>query len=310
MTISWSRYWLYVAGTLTFLLLCAATTVMAADRALYDSTITALQQEDYAAARDMITRIHEADSTDPDYFVLSFNYYYMKADRGGVVIRQSEPTEDSALVLTDTAGTVVGFMQDTSMFNLDTLARGTAMIAQGIARYPDRLDMRFGLVHACEQAELYDAMTEALLGILRRRAENNDAWRWIHNQPLPEEPRSFVLENVQSRVRMLWDRNTEATDSLLVTLAKALCEYYPESVYGYSDLGSFYASHQQYEESLSWYQKAAAIDSTDVLIMANLATVFINMGDKDKARAMLRHIMEVGAPDEQEFARRKLETLK
>ena len=153
-------------------------------------------------------------------------------------------------------------------------------------------------------------MTDALLGILKRGQENGSVWLWEHNEPLDEEPRGFVLENVQMRVSMLWEIGNGRTDSCLVALAQGLCTYYPESVYGFSDLGSFYAAHEEHATAIEWFKKAYLIDSADVIVLANMARSYEQSGALDEARTMLNRIVAVGTPSDREYAKQRLERLK
>lgn len=297
------------AGFVVLLAVLAHSGLRATEQTMYDSTIAAIQNGEYETARGLIDRVKVSDSLDPDYFVLSVNYYYSKALGSVIVLQQGASTRADALTYGDSTGAVAGYLYDSTWVDLDTLRTGLEILRRGIELYPDRLDMRLGYVHTCAESELYEPMTYELIRLLERRQINNDSWLWERNKPLHEEPRSFVLQNVQGRVLMLWDRSTELTDSLLVKLASALCTFYPESVYGYGDLGAFYASHGQYDPALGWYQKAYAVDSTDVFIMANLAMVYEVSGDIKSAQSLLRRIIQVGAPEEQAQARQQLERL-
>ena len=66
------------------------------------------------------------------------------------------------------------------------------IVKEGIDRYPDRLDLWFGMVYALLRVEDYTAVLSGLDGVLARNAENGGEWLWMNDEP-EEDSRETIL---------------------------------------------------------------------------------------------------------------------
>ena len=294
-----------------FALLLAVAAQAGVTEDQYNSIMELIQTKKYDSAFADIQEIKAADSTDPEYYSLSINYYYLKSYREWVEIVPDFPVGvDSALIVTDSTGQTVGYMQNHIGYDLDTLGVGVQILREGLALHPDRLDMRFGLVHVAQSAELYEVMADELIEILERRIENGDNWFWSFSAPLVEEAEAFILENIQVRASMLFELNNPTADSLAKLLSEALVQHFPTSPYGHANLGALYAARQKHDRSLAHFMKALELAPTDAIVISNIARIHENAGQVDKAIEYYNLLLEVGAPKEQDYAKQQLDRLK
>jgi len=294
---------------ITFGVLLLAVAVQAGvTKDKYDSVVALIQAEKYDSAYAEIQAIKAVDSTDPEYYALAINYYVLKSYSEWVEVVPGVPEGiDPTLIMTDSIGDTVGYMRDHAGYDLDTLGVGVQILREGLALYPDRLDMHIGLVHVAQSAELYEVMTDELLDILKRKTENGDRWLWSFSEPLAEDPREFILENIQVRASMLFELNSPKADSLAKMLSEAMLEHFPNSPYGHANLGTLYAMNEDNARSLDHFLKALEIAPTDAIVITNIARLYEQADQIDKAIEYYKLLLDVGDEKAQEHAKQQLE---
>ena len=99
----------------------------------FNSIVDLIQNGQYNSAFEKIKQIKKADPSDPEYFVLAINYYFIKCQNNYINLKSGIPTKDSVLVLSDTAtGEPIGYIDDTTIFNSDTLQIGISILKEGL----------------------------------------------------------------------------------------------------------------------------------------------------------------------------------
>jgi tetratricopeptide (TPR) repeat protein len=269
-----------------------------------------ISDENYDSAFALIQEFKRANPEDPEYFVLSINYYFMKSQHCSIEIAPGEPKDNEpTLIIEDSVGATVAHLKDHTDYNLDTLNLGLEILRRGLTMYPTRLDMHFGLVHVCEESGLLNEMALALRTILELGASVKGDWLWTQSEPLQEDPATFILENVQTRIGRLFEQDSPLADSVAVALSEALTKHYPNSAYGHSNLGYFFQIKGDLEKSISHYTKALVIDSTDAIVLANLAQLNEDVGRVSSAIQFYEQLLRVGTLDFHAMARQKLQDL-
>ena len=74
------------------------------------------------------------------------------------------------------------------------LNRALGVIEKGIEKFPDRLDLRFGMATIYIDSKQTDKALDVIKGVLDQTRNNNDVWFWSLNQPA--EPNA-VTEGMQ-----------------------------------------------------------------------------------------------------------------
>ncbi|HVP06645.1 MAG TPA: tetratricopeptide repeat protein, partial [Candidatus Acidoferrum sp.] len=264
----------------------------------------------FSSAFAQLEELRRTDSTDAEFYVLTFNYYYMKSQRDYLLLGRDHPEKDSTfLMLQSDSGRPAGYLSDTTVVDLDTLRVGINVLKEGLRLYPDRLDMWFGLVEAMENSGLYNEMSSALSGMLTRHQANGGKWLWSFSQPLSEDPQQFVLENTQARISGLFEVGTELADSLGASVSEQLVTCFPNSPYGHANLGAIYLARGNYEASLSHLTQAHNIAPDDGIVIADLAELYVRTGQIDKAKQYYQELSQVGTPEERKIAVKKLKEL-
>ena len=79
-----------------------------------------------------------------------------------------------------------------------------------------------------------------------------------------------MLENVQSRIQQLFRAEDEVADRMLIKVSEAMIKYYPEVIYGYSNLGVIYLATGKYDLAEKYINQALAINPDDSIVKGNL----------------------------------------
>jgi tetratricopeptide (TPR) repeat protein len=293
------------------IVICFSTpNVLPLDAAEFNSIVDLMQKEKYKLAFDRIQKIKNVNPNDPEYFVLSINYYFLKSQTNYINLKSGTPTKDSVLMLTDTlTGEPVGYIDDTTVFDFDTLKLGISILKNGISLHPNRLDMRIGLITVAEHSGLYKEMASEILSILAMSNSNRNKWSWSFSRPYHNDGRELILESVQCRMPNLMRIGTVQTDSLAELIANSLIKKYPESVYGHSNLGILYLMQGNFDKGLPHLLQALEIDPRDGIVISNLGRVYLGLGKKEKAMECFNLLLKVGSPAEQEFAKDALKQI-
>ena len=98
------------------------------------------------------------------------------------------------------------------------------VMREGIGLYPDRLDLRFGMIHTLVMVEDFPAALSGIDDILARNSENGGQWLWMNDEPV-EDSRNTVLSGVEDYLSAMLDSGEEET--VYQWLDKASSNYPP-----------------------------------------------------------------------------------
>ena len=69
------------------------------------------------------------------------------------------------------------------MYLDEDINNAISVIDEGINKFPNRLDMRFGKIYALGQLENWELFTEEVIRTVKYSKINNNKWTWTNNQP-------------------------------------------------------------------------------------------------------------------------------
>ncbi len=169
--------------------------------------------------------------------------------------------------------------------------------------------MHFGLVYVCETVELYDKMTISLINIMTTMKEINNQWLWSFSKPLQENPYEFILENVQSRVLALFNSDFPEKNIFIDKISKSMVEHFPQSTYGYTNLGYLNINTENYNKSIEYLLKAYNLDSKDIIVIANLARAYSLNKEVSKAKKYYNLMIKIGSIQDEQYAKKQLKLI-
>ena len=186
---------------ITTIVLVFGTTVYGQD--YYDKFKNFSTNKDTVGQRNLLQEWEKKNINDPELYTCYFNFYVQKS-MSEVIRLDSDPSTGKNLQITDSTNQVVGYIHGETSYNPKYLNLGFEIIDKGIAKFPNRLDMRFGKIHMLGQVNNYDSFTDEIVRSIDYSIKNKNKWQWTLNESV-KEPKDFLLDNIQTYINNLFD---------------------------------------------------------------------------------------------------------
>jgi tetratricopeptide (TPR) repeat protein len=194
------------------------------------------------------------------------------------------------------------------MYNPKYLDPGFEIIDKGIAKFPNRLDMRFGKIHMLGQVNNYDAFTDEIVKTIDFSIKNKNKWQWTMNESV-KDPKTFLLDNIQTYVNNLFDLGDKQAKNIR-RIAEVTLKNYPEHIVSLSNMGISYIFENNYSKALEPLLTAEKKAPNDPIILGNIAYVYVNLNDKRKAVEYYEKVIQFGDENDRRIAEQQLKKLK
>lgn len=287
------------------ILLLLATTVYGQD--YYERFKKLFADKDSVGLKSLLSEWEKRNSDDPELYTSYFNYYIQKS-MNEVIRVDNNPGTGEHLQMTDSLNQVVGYIHGETSYNPKYLNLAFDVLDKGIAKFPNRLDMRFGKIHMLGQVNNYDAFTNEIVKAIDLSAKNKNKWQWTMNE-MVKEPKEFLLGNIQTYVNKLFDLG-EGQAKNIRSIAEATLKTYPDHVISLSNLAISYLFEKNYSKALEIFLTAEKRTPEDFIILGNIAYVYTNLKDNKKAIEYYEKLAQHGDDDARLFAEQQLKKLK
>ena len=252
-----------------------------------------------------------ADSTNAEYYTSLFNYYFKKASQEVVAISTDEPRTkgEDIFVLKDSTDAVKGYMHNRVNFSPIYMQKAMEAIDKGISQYPDRIDMRFGKTYAYGEIEDWNNYTNTIIETIKRSKQNNNQWTTTHNEPMTGG-RDYLLSVVQDYQGKLYDVENDSLLTNMRNIAQTVVDIYPEHAVSWANIALTYIIVNDLDNALPPSLKAESIDPTDIIILNNIAQIYLRKEENAKAIEYLNKIIKYGNDEDKRYARSIIEKIK
>ena len=266
------------------------------------------KEDDTSMQLKILQQWEEEEPSDAELYVSYFNYYFQKSKQESLSLNQSQP-EGESLSLQDSAGKTKGYIGSQITFAPKTLEKGLDKIDQGLELYPNRLDMRFGKIHALGQAKDWQKFTDEIIKTVQYAAKNNNEWTWTNNEK-KEEGKEFFLSSLQSYQLTLYNTNNDNLLTNMRTIANEILKHYPDHIESLSNLSITYLLTGQYDKGIEPLLRAEEINPKDAIVLSNIAHGYKLKGDITKSIAYYEKTIKYADERTAAFARQMIEELK
>lgn len=253
------------------LLAVVPASLLAVEPAEFKTLMASISERDYEPVDAFLEERRATSQKDPEYFVLLLNFVHSKGERSGIVVAQGEPGPGDLALQDRSSGETVGFLGTRSELDEDLILDGISRTQSALPHFPERLDIRFGLVTVAERIKRWDLVGAQLVEMLRVSREIDNRWVWGPVGSMSGDPQDFMIQNILPRTSAFFHADDAAADDTLILVSKAMIEHYPELVYGYSNLGTLHLAKGEYRKSRPYLERAIEIDPTDEIVRSNLA---------------------------------------
>lgn len=291
-------------------LLCSVP-LFAQTSAYWPRFVELLEQQDVEARQRLLTEWQERAPDDPELYVACFNHY-VNAARSEVLVlnRDLPPRTEEAIVLqaTDSTQGPAGYLYGGEQFEPGLMAKGFACIDAGIAKFPQRLDMRFGRIHMLGRVGDHEKFTDDVVGAIRYGASIDYRWTWGMDEPV-ENAEGFMYDAVQGYVHELFSVGDNALLPLMARVAEEMLIHKPDDVPNLTTLGAVHIMTGELDKGIARLERAEKLAPNDEIVIANLAQAYERKEKPKEAIRCYERLIEVGDEDAAAYARSRIQAL-
>ncbi len=261
----------------------------------FDSFNDAIHKNDLQQAKAILDHWGANRENDPQYYICLFNYHFNKSRDEGIGIQKNPPREEKTIELTDPkTNKTVGYIAPVVHYDADEAQKGVTYLKQGITRFPDHYEMRFGLLYAYKELSRFDDYLAELESGLRYYRNHHPKKVYWNNNEVIGNPAEFIIETAQGNLSALMEDEGFRNERFEHRYCDLLIRYFPSHKYGYSDKGVVYYRHGDFKHALQYFQQAYKLDPEDELVAFNLGVLYKEMHDGKKARTYFQRVIELG----------------
>jgi len=290
------------------LILFLVTSAVVYGQSNYEKFKELFKDNDTSGVQKLLIEWEQSRTKDAEFYTSAFNFYYTQSKEEVVLIDQQQKKNQS-FQLTDSTGKVVGYISSNPAFNEGKLSLAFKYINEGIARFPNRLDLRFGKCYVLGQIGDYDNFTSEIIKAVEYSPSINNVWTWTENKKL-EKGEQFMLETVQEYLKQLYDTENDSLLEDMKRIGEITIKHYPNNIEILSTTAVANTLTKNYGKALEYLKQAEKINPKDFIVLNNLAQVYKQTGDKVSAIKYFELVEKYGDEEAKQQARRNINELR
>lgn len=145
-------------------------------------------------------------------------------------------------------------------------------LQEGIRKFPNRLDLYFGLAATYLYIDQPDMMIYIVEKAMQQEKKNKGQWLWTADEPTPDDI-DYMFERVQEDFARFWAaEDLERTERV----AQMAVKYYPKRAEYWNNMGAVaiwkedFSEKPNFKKAMKYFQKALKLNPDDELIKANI----------------------------------------
>lgn len=247
---------------------------------LYDSLAQSFQDKDSAQTAKIIADWERIYPKDAELFSVYANLYYSKAMKEVVIISKEMPEDEEYFIGKDSLGNEI-YMYSIIELDDEMVDKAVSKLEEGISKFPDRLDFRFGLAHILYEVERHQEMVNSIGKTVERSKENGNKWTWTLDVEV-DDGEGVLMETLQGYFQDLY--NQPDGTPLAESYVNKVLQYYPQSIEFLNDKAIFAYDRGNIDEALDLFLKIHEMAPKDAVVINNIAYTY--QLKKDKANAL------------------------
>jgi tetratricopeptide (TPR) repeat protein len=270
-----------------------------------------VSKKDTLGQEHLLTNWEKADSNDPELYVAWFNYFVNKSRKEVIAIGQNPKGKDVLNIMDkdSTNKNPVSYMYGDTYYNHNVLNKGFSYIEKGLAKYPNRLDFRFGKIYMYEQIGDYESFTNNIIEVINYSAVNQNKWTWAENKVL-DDSKYFMLNSIQDYQLQLYNSGKDELLNNMKSIAEVILKYYPDHIESLSNLSVVFMIQKEYDKALEQLFKAEKLNPKDFIVLNNIAQAYKLKGDTKNAISYYELAMKYGNDQAKNYAKDQIKELK
>ncbi|UUV22587.1 tetratricopeptide repeat protein [Paenimyroides aestuarii] len=274
----------------------------------YDKFKLLFNQNDTIELQKLLIDWRKSNANDPELYTSEFNYYFSVSKNEFVSLQQNIVDENSYEII-DSLGNVAGYLTSNVSYNKEKLDKAFVAIDEGIRKFPNRLDMRFGKIYAYGKIEDYANFTKTIVETVEYSVINNNEWLWTEDLK-NEDGERVLLETVQSYLVQLYDTENDNLLPNMITIGETTLKYYPKNVEILSTTAIAFLLMKNYDKAIYNLKNAEQISPQDYIVLNNIAQAYKMKGEKLNAIKYYELVAKYGDEETKYQALENIEQLK
>ena len=220
-----------------------------------------------------------------NWYAARLNFGFFKARRSMISLTKDAPPGER-MAFEDSAGQLAGYIGNTVWYDSLESALALQSIELGIARYPARLDLRFGKAHVLFEMQRWDAFAETLEEAIAYGAHSQHQWLWTDDLPGPPNEAAF-LSSIQGYQGRLYNAGNDALLPYMRRIAEAVLRHNPKHLESLSNMAISYLAIGSDLKGLQWLLRAEAVAPYDPIVLNNIAVTYMRLEQTKKSHRLL-----------------------
>jgi tetratricopeptide (TPR) repeat protein len=246
------------------------------------------EQKADAQIEPLLNEWREKRPNDPDAWITGANYYFNQRQ---VMISTKKPQKGDFSLTQKKTGKQAGSIS----FEADrgAIKRAAELLQEATAKFPDRLDIWCGLAFIFQETGDFDSELATLKRMVAYAQDHAAELRWLKGEPLAEPADQFIAEKLHSYSLYYEKKENPEDDKRFLQIAMFGTEQFPKLPYAFNDVAQFYYVSGDKKKAREWLEKASKVDPKDTLVLMNLGSVSMKLGDPGSARKYYEEVVEV-----------------
>ena len=261
-----------------------------------------LDKEDTVGLRAFIPEWEQKAGPSGDTYAAWYNLLVLEGTIADLQLI-ADTTAVAGLLMRDSLGNVVGTITGEPLYDPEKLGKAYQKIDEGIAKYPDRLDLWFGKAHVQQLQNDDIAALETLKKVIDRSLVNHQQWLWTNDKPTPSAPKDFFFDSLQGYFSYLYDAQS---DSVAQALVEYGLKYYPDNIYLLNDKAVLLTNAKKLDEALDIFLKLHSLAPNDEIVVWNIASLYAEKHDKKQAEIYYKKLLKSKDRRRRKFAKQEL----
>jgi len=268
----------------------------------YAHFLELLDKEDTVALRTFIPEWEQKVGPSGDTYAAWCNLLLLEA-RKEVLQLSADTVVHDGLLLTDSTGNKAGSITDHVYYDAEKMGKLYQKFDEGLAKYPDRLDLWFGKAHVQQLQNDDIAALETLKKVIDRSLVNHQQWLWTNDKPTPSAPKDFFFDSLQGYFSYFYDAQS---DSVAQALVEYGLKYYPDNIYLLNDKAVLLTNAKKLDEALNIFLKLYNLAPNDEIVVWNIASLYAEKHDKKQAAIYYKKLLKSKDRRRRKFAKQEL----
>lgn len=237
----------------------------------FENTMNYLRDGNFEKVKEFLTSNKNNLKNDPDYYIILLNYSYKKGASSGIVVSSKKPKNGDLTLIDTKSGKTIGSMGErTFTTDKDLILNNIRLTQEALKHFKDRLDIHFGIMAIARRLEEWKIIEQQSIIVLKISKEVKNQWKWGYINSMNGDPEEFMLNNIESHCSDILKVKSTQTNEIYKNISTALIKYYPDKVYGYTNLGTYYYFIKDYRKAEEFYKKGLTVNPNDKITLNNL----------------------------------------